>query len=324
MAEGEPQFEEELPQSSINKIVGGTEAEQKKVLGQLGYEMQTDSFKDFEYNGKFYWADEFEREKTEGEIGMISDVLGKIEEFMKEMGSSKSLKIRPEQIRVLDREKAKKERFPLAHFYNQEEQCIFVYDLGDSLANMQGVTHEAIHMHSFQSMEITRGKWAITRRLGLGVKVKGEDFFYFDEINEALTEELAIRFDRKYFKLVPGLEKEIKERQDFCDSYLKGDPNEKALSEEIAYIVTDPNTLEKVAVPHSYPNERSRLNDLINDIFEKNKEESGGVFKSEDEVFVLFVEATTSGKMLKLSRIIEKTYGKGSFRKLGSKTQTKG
>ncbi len=52
---------------------------------------------------------------------------------------------------------------------------------------------------------------------------------------------------------------------------------------------------------------------LVKSLYEKNKE----TFSSEDEVVTLFQKAQVSGNILSVARLIEKTFGKGMFRKLG-------
>lgn len=66
-----------------------------------------------------------------------------------------------------------------------------------------------------------------------------------------------------------------------------------------------------------YPKERLQFDELIDKIYEKNREDED--FKDREEVFNLFARATMSGRLLTLVRLIEKTFGKGAFRKLGEK-----
>lgn len=58
-------------------------------------------------------------------------------------------------------------------------------------------------------------------------------------------------------------------------------------------------------------------NSLIDDLYNKN----AGSFASREEVFNLFARAVMTGRLLSVARLLEKTYGKGSFRELGEKTQ---
>ena len=56
---------------------------------------------------------------------------------------------------------------------------------------------------------------------------------------------------------------------------------------------------------------------IIKEIYMGNREN----FESEDDIFNLFAKAVMSGELLPVARLIEKTYGKGSFRKLGQETK---
>ncbi|MBI2674296.1 MAG: hypothetical protein HYX22_00960 [Candidatus Yanofskybacteria bacterium] len=63
----------------------------------------------------------------------------------------------------------------------------------------------------------------------------------------------------------------------------------------------------------AYGSQRILLERLINKIFEKNKEK----FNNPSEIAQLFIRAAFEGRLLPLARLIDETFGKGSFRKLG-------
>ena len=317
--EGEPKFEEE-ERSSIYDVVGGTEEEQNSVLDDHVYEMQTDTGKYFEVKEKLYQVKDFEKEKTEEEIKMVKIVLERLDNFMKDMGDPNPLKIRPEQVHFLYPDKIKAANLPLINFFDRRRQFIGICDLGNSLENMQGLAHETIHAHSFQSLEIDKDKSVSDRRFGIRTKIRGGQNYYFEEINEAITEELTIIFDRNYLVSVPGLEKELELRQKFIDAHLQSnDPEIRESADEIAYIKVNNQKQQLEATGYSYPAARERFGSLVKEVFKANET----LFKSEDEVFMLFVQAAMGGRMLDLARVVEKTYGKGSFRKLGKVTAGK-
>jgi hypothetical protein len=66
-------------------------------------------------------------------------------------------------------------------------------------------------------------------------------------------------------------------------------------------------------VRYPNPEERRQLRQLIRELFERNRAD----FRDEEEVFRLFVTAVLRGRLLPLARLIERTYGPGSFRRLG-------
>jgi hypothetical protein len=51
----------------------------------------------------------------------------------------------------------------------------------------------------------------------------------------------------------------------------------------------------------------------VKETYERNP----GHFTSTEEVFKVFAEAVLSGRLLELARLIDQTFGKGAFRKLG-------
>ena len=61
--------------------------------------------------------------------------------------------------------------------------------------------------------------------------------------------------------------------------------------------------------------EIKKIDEIVKRIYDENKDD----FESEDDVFNLFAKAVMNGGLLEVARLIEKTYGKGSFRKLGLK-----
>lgn len=326
MEPGEPrpaeEQEDEEFRSSVFQVVGGTPEEQDMVLGNQVFEMLSDTDKDFEYKGKTYKVEDFEREKTPEEAANTEAVLQKLEDFLRRTGDDNPIKIRPEQVHILDRDKAKAANLPLINFFNAEHEFIGIYDVGNALANMQGVAHEAIHLHSFKSLDIEKDKSISTRRFGISTRIRGGQTVYFEQINEAVTQKLVQILDREYFASIPGLQAELAKRQDHIDKCFKGHPDEQRLSEELAYVNINYDLMREEGVSYSYPKERLELDALIKDIFEKNKKENGGMFENEDEVFSLFGQAVMGGRMLDLARVVESTYGKGSFRKLGEATKS--
>ena len=57
------------------------------------------------------------------------------------------------------------------------------------------------------------------------------------------------------------------------------------------------------------------LNKLVDELWEKNRDS----YDDREEILRLFIEAGVTGKLLKVARLIEKTFGKGSFRELAEK-----
>ena len=62
-----------------------------------------------------------------------------------------------------------------------------------------------------------------------------------------------------------------------------------------------------------YQTERKALNAILDKLYERNK----NVFSDRENIFDLFAGGMLSGKILPLARLIEKTFGTGTLRKLG-------
>ena len=58
--------------------------------------------------------------------------------------------------------------------------------------------------------------------------------------------------------------------------------------------------------------ELTELLEYIDIVYEKNSED----YKSRDEIIDMFIRAQVTGNILPVARLIEKTFGKGYFRKL--------
>jgi len=135
---------------------------------------------------------------------------------------------------------------------------------------------------------------------------------YFSDVNEAVTEELVKRFDKLYFSSIPALQEEWQRREEF--------KMQNDVPDDIVTVTTQQQIdgkWETFIYPYGYEKECKKLWSLIREIYEQNK----GDFSSQEEVFTLFAKAAFSGRILDVARLVEKTFGKGSFRKLGERTK---
>jgi hypothetical protein len=147
--------------------------------------------------------------------------------------------------------------------------------------------HEIIHAQSFISLETEVFEieedffagGATTRRFGLEILDSSTGTSAYKYLNEAMTEELALHIAEQEFPL---------------------------------RTVTAPIILDKNS---AYSTERQKLNELTRVLYERNKE----LFSSEESVMSLLADAIFTGKILEFARILEKTFGKGSFRELGER-----
>lgn len=214
-------------------------------------------------------------------------------------------------------------RKKLEGMYSLENQRIYLMQ-GKSLILLRlakNLVHEILHFYSFQSLEtIQEGNELFlgnARRLGLNVSVsKEKEGTYFHYLDEAVIEELTKRFFKEYLRKCRFLKEDFKT----IDEFVADAPIEvRNHPEDIAYAMLEENKkdIEVFLVPFAYPDEREALDNLIINLYDRNKND----FNSKEEIFELFARAGMSGRILPLARLIEKTFGKGSFRELGKHSQ---
>ena len=174
--------------------------------------------------------------------------------------------------------------------------------------------HELVHHASFQRNRVLKeesGKniSGVPDRAGLTIGDPYKGFNpeegghnYFEALNEAVTEQIAIEIVALLKRKTRLLDEdyEILERVYGIDSprYSLGKHVEKPEHDD-QYVYTD-----------SYADRVDALRTTCQELYEKNRERFG----SPQEVFHVFAEAYFSGKLLTLARLIEKNYGKGAFR----------
>lgn len=149
--------------------------------------------------------------------------------------------------------------------------------------------HEMLHLLEYNALQITAPDGEDKRKIegyrtGFSVRSRDGKESYFDVLDEAIVGMLT----KKYFDEV--LAKNPEYEGDIAD----GDES----------------------IDTSRITEGKELHELAEDIYENNREEFGNV----QEVLDLFMRSSLSGNLLPIARLVEKTYGKGSFRELGEAT----
>lgn len=215
----------------------------------------------------------------------------------------------------------------------------------DNISYARAVAHELIHFYAFQSKNIftsddeTKSR-AVTRRSGFSMgkfkDVSKDSLFnpdktdvdfvdeYFNSVDEAITEELAIRFMRENWKSMPNIKSDLvardKEMTESLEQLMFENSKPVSVIDEVTGKKYGSGALEfSTDLSQLYENERMNLRKLIGDIFSKNKDK----LNSEEEVFEMMAQVAMNGRVLEFARIFETTYGKGSFRRLGEGTAYK-
>lgn len=307
--------------SGFYGIVGGNEQSQREAALFLGEAFVCQGGKTFVENGKEYEVKDFEREKTQEEINAITAIVDKLFGFVQRYGAD-GIDLDPAHFHFLDRNKFVASGLEPRSFYAGSDQFVGICDFGNFLANAQGVVHEGLHFSSFQTAQIKGQGFLDERRSGFNIKTKKGEI-YFKDIDEAVISELTKKFDKEFFGNIPELAGYFRERKEFIDHFLQCDDPQKAkLAEDIAYIQrisSAPGIAGLGGFSYSNVEPRQRLNLLIYKI----QAESKGKFGSKEEIFDIFSRAVMHGNLLPVAKLVEETFGKGSFRKLGEATKLK-
>jgi hypothetical protein len=155
---------------------------------------------------------------------------------------------------------------------------------------------------------------------------------FFVNLNEALTEELTKRFvsQNSHNSL---FEKELKQtekiKKKYCD--VVGSNNVPVVDDDTVYAtIQDENILQSIkrrlmgvhpdiiTQKLSYETERHVLNTIIDKIYKKKKSS----FKDREDVFDVFVKSMMTGNIIPIGKLIDSTFGKGTFRRLGELDST--
>ena len=270
-----------------------------------------------------------EREKTKEEKEIIDGIIANFSKFITGYGGT-PLAVKPEHIHVLDTSKIKSdlERQAVEEKIKKGEGGWFIPDSENvtvvphpaRLKFAERVAHELLHLGSFNSSTIVRERNFLEMPLSgpmkvsakkprrTGFRVFGRETDYFRKVNEGIIQELTIRFDQEHFNAIPALSGDIQLRKEIRDGANSG-------PEEISSVATEKkgNIFETTITPYAYPDERKKLWEIIREISVRNPNE----YKSPEDVFRLFARAVLDGRLLEVARVVEKTYRKGSFRKLG-------
>ncbi|MEK7546154.1 MAG: hypothetical protein AAB554_03715 [Patescibacteria group bacterium] len=280
--------------SSIDRVVGGTDQEQRRVRKQA-----EKFFKDQEFDelvGR-------EIPKTREDIEMLELIAAEID-LLREKYGLPSYRVPPENVHLMMPD----DPFMRAPGeFKPAMQAMFLKADTSRAAMMHIAFHEMVHFKSFQSLQPDGEKTSL-RRVGLSAELAEGDIVAFGALNEAVTEELTIRFMRKMADhpfIKP--EREAKERL-----YAKWGKPDRPDFFRAKQVRGPKGEVEYILQGFGYPKERQALNALIDKLMEKTPER----FRDREEIFEMFAGGAFNGHLLELARLIEDAFGQGSFRKI--------
>ena len=195
-------------------------------------------------------------------------------------------------------------------------RLLMLHDLVHELAHLGG--YNVIQHDSFtETNEATAGNYRFgtsiySRNSVLGEDKTNERTAYFRNLNEALTEEIAIQLTQQYEQ--SKFQDEIHVIEEFKKWATSTENSNVENIDEILTVLELPNGVDRIYY-RGYISARS----IYQTLFQKISEANPNVFPSPEEVRRLFVDAQMTGNILPIGRLIDKTYGKGTFRTIGEK-----
>lgn len=313
--------------SSIDRIVGAIpEAEKEQVL-----EKYAERFDDQSILG----LEKKEREKTPEELQIISLANSLTNKVLKKYDLD-VFDVPPENVHIMKEGEWPKGDTAIAKF-SIRHQAVYSREQISSIALLHKTVHELLHFKSYNSMQVPMGGTkdrVEAYRVGLTVAGREGKEHFFRALNEAITEELAKRIILSLRDLHhPLFAKEFRETKETMAKATNAvsDSGRPLFSEDTFYVqegeseqlsfwqsamgrVSGKKERKRILTESfGYTFERSILHSLTKKLFEKNKDR----FKNSDEVLELFTKAMMTGNLLEIGRLVDNSFEKGTFRKLG-------
>jgi hypothetical protein len=315
-------------ESSIQRVVGNMpQAYKEGVLNGARNRFRDQVFEELE--GK-------EKQKTPEQIQLIQDVDVATNELLTEYDLPE-FSVPPENIHVISDNNW--DEVKGSAFFNPSSQAIAVREGPMNTAFMTIIFHEMLHFKSYGARQADgthKERNLRNYRLGLTIdsRNKDEKKRFFTAINEAVTEELTKKHARKLL-YHPLLREEIREtnrvlrkypqelnqrgkplftQDTYCATGYIDEEWRESLWRSVGISLGLTEKKENIVVQKfGYPEERAALDVLVNRIFQQNK----GDFESKEEVFEVFAKAMMTGNILTLGKLVDKTFGEGTFRDIG-------
>lgn len=305
------------------RIIGGASTEKKE---QVKKEVEQALFSHFESlpSEDREQFEKFEYPKSEKELALISFANEETSRLMQEAGIE-PYDIPVDNFHIIPPELYKKaaDDSGMAATFNTRQGILFdAQHFRDNPVNF-GVAalHESLHLKAHFSMEVQEEGDKVKKtpyREGVTVLAlqsyghHGKYHEHFAGLHEGIVAETEKRLLGKLLDR-PELAQEKKWLiSDEAKEMKKKLAEEKEIPEDDIVWVGKKGKDDWETV--SYPRQRDVLNYVCAEIQKQFPEE----YQSADDVYKTFLNAHFTGRLLNLARIVEKTFGEGSFRLLGN------
>ena len=305
------------------RIVGGASAEKKE---QTKKEIEQALFRHFESLSpqEREQFEKFEYPKSEKELALISFANEETSRLMQEAGI-KPYDVPVENFHIIPPELYKKAAGDrgTATTFNTKQRIIFdAQHFRDNPVNFGAVAlHESLHLKAHFSMEVQEGDDKVSKtpyREGVVIQAlqshghHGKYHQHFAGLHEAIVAETEKRLLAKLLDR-PELakEKEWLISDEAKEMRRKLAEKKEIPEDDIVWVGKKGNDDWETV---SYLRQRDVLNYVCDEIQKQFPDQ----YQSADDVYKIFLNAHFTGQLLPLARLVEKTFGEGSFRLLGN------
>lgn len=203
--------------------------------------------------------------------------------------------------------------------FNSETQQIAIKETESRLQLAHEAFHEYMHLKSFGSLQVTGDSLLGPYRAGLTTIDRNNDKEFFRLINEALTEELTMSFINQIKHLEPfrsETDQVGQLKQEFGERVFT--ENGSTFFDDELYFVTaernEDGAVDFNGQSFTYPQERAALNTLIDKTVERYQLND----LTAEDVKHQFLTGYITGNILSIGKLIDSTFGKGTFRAIGA------
>jgi hypothetical protein len=283
----------EKPEFSIGKIIGPDTVDLNKQ----------DTQKHIRENFSIQRLLNGEREKTPVEREIFAFANAATNEVLERYGGS-SWDVPDQNVHIIQ-EEYWQEKDKAGH-YDNTRQTIIMREYSQKIVLASEFFHELMHFKSFNGIELKEGKLE-EYRSGLKTRTRPEGVTVLRALNEATISELQKRFVAT-LNTHPLFSDEVATTQKTI-----ADSEAVRSQEELYYAEQTENGTYTVATMTHYAPERKMLSSLIDKLATKNPSR----FSSSEEVFDLFARGLFKPNLLELGKLIDTSFGVGTFRKIG-------
>lgn len=261
-----------------------------------------------------------EREKTPQETMLIEAINSRLEPFVEKYGGT-YLPLTPDHYKLLsDTSKMSSDekealQMNVAASGDEGQQLIKLYDanISNPLKFAHVIVHESIHFQSYGQVVIDQKRNRLRNpRRGLFIWVPGMEEELTSALDEAITEELTMRFLETYAYELPFLSNLLAKRKDIREQ-MRPILGEDA--DDIANILLSDekdDESEVIAIePNGYKPERVLFGDFSDAIVDQ-----ASTSVASGDVFDVFARAYFTGDMRPSYELIKTTLGRNEFKRI--------